>query len=288
MPYIASPLGSTWRRWDLHVHTPESLVHNYGGTNPWDRFLEELAHLPPDLSVIGINDYLFVEGYKKVLAEFQSGRLPNLEAIFPVIELRLNQFAGSEGEFRRVNYHVIFEREFDAETISAQFINGLSAHYKLAEGVSDTWEGFPTRENLTALGARIRATTPDEKKSSLESSDLLLGFSNLVVGIDHIEALLKNPVFAGKTLTAIGKAEWESMRWSGGGIASKKDLVNRADVVFTAAESPTAYERARTSLTTQGVNDRLLDCGDAHNWSDSDDKDRLGNCSTWISAQPTL
>ena len=35
--------GSLWRRWDLHVHTPASLHHNYGlGNDVWERFITAL------------------------------------------------------------------------------------------------------------------------------------------------------------------------------------------------------------------------------------------------------
>ena len=61
--------GSVWRKWDLHVHTPESFVHGYSGPNPWDRFIREIEELPPEFKVIGVNDYLFLEGYKRILAE---------------------------------------------------------------------------------------------------------------------------------------------------------------------------------------------------------------------------
>lgn len=36
--------GSAWRKWDLHVHTPDSLVNHYGGgPNVWDKFIDALA-----------------------------------------------------------------------------------------------------------------------------------------------------------------------------------------------------------------------------------------------------
>ena len=44
--------GSQWRKWDLHVHTPDSLVNEYGGD--WDRFLAEIESLPPEFKVIGV------------------------------------------------------------------------------------------------------------------------------------------------------------------------------------------------------------------------------------------
>src|SRR4051794_30738799 len=111
------PRGSEWRKWDLHVHTPESLVHNYGGTDPWDKFLTDLRNLPPEISVLGINDYLFIDGYERVLSEYASGNLPNIQAVFPVVELRISRFAGSDGKLRRINWHIIFEEGLPASTV---------------------------------------------------------------------------------------------------------------------------------------------------------------------------
>ena len=34
--------GSLWRKWDLHVHTPSSIINDYGGDNEntWEQFLQ--------------------------------------------------------------------------------------------------------------------------------------------------------------------------------------------------------------------------------------------------------
>jgi len=67
------PRGSVWRKWDLHVHTPDSLVQHYGGagSDVWDKFTEALSKLPPEFKVLGINDYIFLDGYKKVRDEWE-------------------------------------------------------------------------------------------------------------------------------------------------------------------------------------------------------------------------
>ena len=72
--------GSTWKKWDLHVHTPESLIHKYPGEKElaWKAFLADLEALPAEFKVLGINDYLFVEGYERVLREKQQGRRKRL------------------------------------------------------------------------------------------------------------------------------------------------------------------------------------------------------------------
>lgn len=64
----ATDRGSEWHKWDLHVHTPRSLCQNYGGDRPevWERFIGELESLPPEFAAVGINDYWFLDGYRKV------------------------------------------------------------------------------------------------------------------------------------------------------------------------------------------------------------------------------
>jgi hypothetical protein len=53
--------GSFWFKWDLHVHTPASLVQQYGGGKEevWGRFITDLENLPKEFKVLGINDYYF-------------------------------------------------------------------------------------------------------------------------------------------------------------------------------------------------------------------------------------
>lgn len=282
-------IGSTWRKWDLHVHTPDSIVHHYPRPDPWERFLEGLASLPPDISVIGINDYLFVDGFRRVQAEMESGRLPNLECIFPVIELRLDQFVGTEGHWNRVNLHVLFSEDLQADTIRGQFINGLSSQYQLVDGALDRpWFGLPDRQNLERLGAEIREATPIEKRAGLPTSDLVLGFNNLVVSLEKVLERIDSSALRGKAMLAVGKSEWDQMRWNVSSIASKKHVINSAQLSFIASENPAAFQTARDRLLAEGVQARLLDCSDAHYLADSEQKDRLGNCTTWINAEPSF
>jgi ABC-type lipoprotein export system ATPase subunit len=281
-------IGSTWRRWDLHVHTPASIVNHYGGNDAWDRFLDELSSLPPEMSVLGINDYLFVDGYRRVLSEWRQGRLPNLEAIFPVVEFRLQQLAGVDGDLGRINYHVIFAPGLDPDLIDAQFLHGLAAKFQLSTADGPPWSGFLSRDNLASFGAAVREQLPPERRSQHSESDLALGFNNLAVPLSELRELMAHTAIDGQAICAIGKAEWSDFRWTDQSIASKKDLINSAEIVFTAAASAAAYQKSRRSLIDQQVNDRLLDCSDAHHYGSSGEKDRLGNCFTWLRAQPTL
>jgi|CXWL01.1.fsa_nt_gi energy-coupling factor transporter ATP-binding protein EcfA2 len=285
------PLGSNWHRWDLHVHTPDSLVHEYAGPDPWARFLNGLRALPPDIKVVGINDYLFISGYKRVLAEHQKGNLPNLELILPVIELRLDTFCGSESALKKVNFHIIFSNEVTPEVIENQFMPALVQRYVISNDydavVKGTeWQAIPTPASLAQLGQLVRGRVPTDKQAGLNNlSDLQIGFNSLCISHEKIRDILDRPDFKGKTLTAVGKAEWDQLRWSQAGMANKVTLLNEAAFVFTSGIDVAACGRSRQSLLDQSVNPRLLDCSDAHYLSDSAQHNRLGKCFTWIKGE---
>ena len=280
--------GSLWRRWDLHVHTPASLHHNYGsGSDVWERFITALEQLPEDFSVIGINDYLFLEGYRKVLEFKSQGRLKNIDTFLPVLEFRLARFAGTEDKLRRINYHVVFSNEITSDQIEQQFLNQLKAHYTLSPGVGQDWGGVVTLQSLEDLGKAIIASVPDSKKSDY-GGPVFEGFNNLNLSVEKIREALDSPYFKNNYITAVGKTEWTSLKWNEQSIAEKKTLINEADALFVSAANPDAYKKARETLRAQNVNDHLLDCSDAHNWAESGDKDSLGRCDLWVKADPTF
>ena len=280
--------GSLWRRWDLHVHTPASLYHNYGSSSDvWERFITALEQLPEDFSAIGINDYLFLEGYRKVLEFKNQGRLKNIDTFFPVLEFRLARFAGTEEKLRRINCHVLFSNEISSDQIEQQFLNQLKAHYTLSPGVEQKWAGVITLQSLEDLGKAIIATVPENKKSDY-GPPILEGFNNLNLQVENIREALDSPYFRNNYITAVGKTEWASLKWNNQSIAEKKTIINEPDALFISAANADAYKKARETLREQNVNDRLLDCSDAHNWAESGDKDSLGRCELWVKADPTF
>lgn len=284
--------GSEWRIWDLHVHTPFSLEHNYKckpEENIWDKYIYALEHLPNDIKVLGINDYLFIDGYRKILEYRNQGRLENIELILPVVEFRLAKFCGNE-KFKKINFHIIFSNELTPDQIQQQFLNALTAHYTLSPDCNQQWGGIVTRDSLEDLGRRIIESVPEEKRNQY-ASPLKEGFNNLNLELSVIMSPLNNAnhIFDRKYITAIGKTEWDDFKWDDNSIAEKKSIINEADIVFTAAEDVDKYNKSKKKLHEQQVNELLLDCSDAHCFSDEIAvKDRLGNCKTWIKADTTF
>ncbi|MGZ9816212.1 TrlF family AAA-like ATPase [Peribacillus simplex] len=283
--------GSIWRKWDLHVHTPDSIVHQYRcppDTDVWEKYISELESLPEEIKVLGINDYIFIDGYKKVLKYKEQGRLQNIELILPVIELRLNKFGGTRSNFSRINYHIIFSDAINPDVIQSQFLNALTSKYKLSpEHEAISWNGVITRESLADLGKKIKESVPKEQRVHY-GDDLIEGFNNLNLNLNEINEILSRSYFTNKYLTAVGKTEWADIKWNNQSIADKKTIINNCDFVFISCPNIEHFHNAKESLTSENVNNRLLDCSDAHRFSDSTDKDRLGKCFTWLKCDSTF
>ncbi len=99
--------GSEWRKWDLHVHSPAS--NGYIGS--WDQFERQIKDA--NCSVIGINDYFSVAGYKRTIERITSGVIDiGDRVLFPVVEFRMqdvlkNRHTGRSGV--NINFHIIFD-----------------------------------------------------------------------------------------------------------------------------------------------------------------------------------
>lgn len=101
-----SPRGSTWRKWDLHVHTPAS----FGYVGSYDDLVKTLAS--SEAEVLGINDYCTFDGYEEIL---KRGGIKN-KFLFPVIEFRMhNVIANRKGTAMqqgvKINFHLIFNND---------------------------------------------------------------------------------------------------------------------------------------------------------------------------------
>lgn len=276
-------VGATWGKWDLHVHTPLSFHHRYSGNGEdiWEKFVLDLEKLPEEFKVLGINDYYFVGGYKKLLKEKEKGRLANIDLLLPVIELRLESLAGN-ADLQRINLHVIFSNELEPEEIEQHFISNLRINFEISPG--NVFNEVLSEGSLESLGEAIRQVTPVARRGTLPGNKEL-GFNNLVIKIEKIFEALQNHRFSDKHLIGLGKTEWDALRWDGAA-ALKRDIISKTDFLFSATTGKSAYVRARKKLIEQEVNSNLLDCSDAHAYSDhTRDKDRIGNCATWIKAE---
>ena len=152
--------GSEWRRWDLHIHTPETAKNDQfeGATSKekWDKFYEDFNSYIGDgtdesknVVAVGITDYLSVDNYKKVLAD---RKLPSSVAlILPNVEMRMQPIAADSP----INIHFIFDPSVANELIN-RFFSQLDFSY-----AETTFHA--TRDELIRLGKTIKNDLDDAR-----------------------------------------------------------------------------------------------------------------------------
>ncbi|CAB3688683.1 hypothetical protein CEY09_26060 [Achromobacter marplatensis] len=133
----AFPIGSQWRRWDLHVHTPESkLGASFVGVS-WEDYISSLekASEEQEIAVIGITDYMSIDGYEKIFAArncAENPRLSSVELILPNIEFRAMP-ATRDG--KALNIHILIDPSApDHIARIKRALRNLKVTYTTAEG----------------------------------------------------------------------------------------------------------------------------------------------------------
>jgi hypothetical protein len=180
---------------------------------------------------------------------------------------------------------VVFSDTVSADQIEQFFLRQLIVELKLDSGVP--WRGcVGTRDGIQSLGEAVRQATPSSKRSG--HSALQVGFANVAIDFEKVLIAIEDSVFHDRVVTAIGAGEWDQMRWQGAGTAQKRNAIERADFVFTAAQTVDQYHRHRKRLRDAGVNSRLIDSSDAHHFLESTQPNRLGQGHTWIKADLSL
>lgn len=107
------PRGSEWRRWDLHVHTPESRLGAPFGGLTWEQYVTELetAAASAKISVVGVTDYMTLDGYEKLFAEKNAnGRLSTVDLLIPNIEFRMMP---QTADGKALNLHLLVDPSED-------------------------------------------------------------------------------------------------------------------------------------------------------------------------------
>jgi ABC-type Mn2+/Zn2+ transport system ATPase subunit len=270
--------GSEWRKWDLHVHTPKSIIQHYGGDTKaaWDAFIQKLASLPLEIKVIAVTDYLFCDGYEYLLT--RKDEIPNIELIIPNIEFRLNTFSGTANNTKRHNFHVLFDPLVPIQDIRDQLLNCLSTGYKIEDGTE--WLQTPTTRSLEELGQQIKAAAPTGNTVH-SKSDLEVGFDNITYKREDIETLLEKNCFKGRFVTAVGYSEWDQSKWDQSA-AEKRTLINASSFSLTSLDDPAKIEENRKDLAANKLNNLVLHSSDSH------EIDRVGQTMLWIKADPTF
>lgn len=293
---MATAKGSTWNKWDLHVHSPASFHENYGlersletGEDPeeavWERFFNELEAID-DIRCVGITDYFSIEGYERVRnAMEEENRLQNLDLVLPNIELRVDHFVTSRSggnPSEAIEMHVIFSDELDPITIKEQFLAQIEAK-------------TPNGNTIPVTRSSIERLGEDPALEGLDDYDdpYVAGCNRITVDADTVYDALDTAVFEGNYLTVLVENGWEKISWQGRPGSLRGNLLSRADAVFIGNEDTRDWLLGKTEMLPEEKFKRLfgglkpaLKGSDTHGFDDFcvPDKDRY----CWIKADTTF
>lgn len=293
--------GSEWRKWDLHVHTPESKLNNEFGAD-WDVYAKQLftRALDNNITSIGITDYFTIEGYKKLKTEylndaklkalgFNDEQIKKIHQILivPNIEFRLEKLV----QDNRVNFHVIFSDEVPIADIEENFLQRL---HIIIQGIpQEAGERRAlTKNNLSALGQMLQ---DQHEHFRQHPSFLYTGMMNAVISDDEISKVLSEQpsLFKGKYLIATPSDEdLSNVDWNNQGHLTRKVLIQKSDCLFASNPNTVKWALGQFGDTPQEyINEfkSLKPCiwgSDAHTYDEMFVKNANRLC--WIKADPTF
>ncbi len=263
-----SPEGSLWRRWDLHLHTPDTRLSNaYDGAGSdaaWDKYIDALEASP--VQAFGITEYFGSDAYFKLLDKYRA-KYPNSNKVFFAnIELRLAESISANGGHPHL--HVVFDND--------QSICG-----------PEILKRFCTNLRTQALdGSDVRLKCIDlDTEAKIQSA---------TVSLDDILSALQETFGAAKPYLLIFPANNDGLRSTESNSPRKVQLADRIDrtcqVFFGNAGNRDFLLKTDRYQTGKSEPKPVVSGSDAHSFADLErlSGDVAGFPATWIKADLTF
>ncbi|GLH32786.1 DNA repair ATPase [Pseudomonas sp. BR1R-5] len=177
--------GSEWHRWEPHIHAPGTVLNNqFGSSDPWSDYLDNLEALSPAIEAMAVTDYYVTDTYETLLEFKKTGRLPGIKLIFPNIELRLDVAAKSGF----VNIHLLVSNE---DTNHLQELKRILKRLQFSAH-NDRYDC--TRDELIRLGKKTDSTIIDD------GAALRLGATQFKVNFNELRNVIQESEWAKKNI----------------------------------------------------------------------------------------
>lgn len=272
--------GSEWRRWDLHIHTPDSVLETQF-KGDWEGYIVAIEQSDSGVAVIGITDYCSISGYEKVLAYRQAGRLGNIKTVIPNIEFRITP---NTEKNKGINIHILVNPEDQTHVeqiksaLSRLLFNYNGQNYACVE------------DQLRAYGKALYPVTANCNVTSLKH-----GINNFKPSYDVFKKWYNDEKWLkdnSVVVAANGSNDGVSGIKDGGFTGTKKDIYQFIDMVFSATPSDINYfsgqgKKSRDIILSELG--RLVPCihgSDAHSIDKLFEPDNKRYC--WVKADPTF
>lgn len=257
--------GSEWHRWEPHIHAPGTILNNqFGAGDPWGAYLTTLESLAPKIEAIAVTDYYVTDTYEELLRYKASGRLPDVQLIFPNIELRLGVAAKSGF----VNIHLLISPEDpDHLTEVKRILKRLQFH-----AYNDRFDC--TRDELIKLGKRADPTITDDAAALRHgATQFKVDFGQLRKVIHESEWAKKNILIA----AAGGAGDGTSGVRQAADAVVRQEIEKFAHIIFSSSLAQREFWLGqRPGVTVEDLRARYDGCKPCLHGSDSHSQTTVG------------
>lgn len=146
--------GSSWLRWDPHVHLPGTALNDQFGDLGVAAALDHLASRDPAISVVGVTDYFSTQIFREARDAHAAGAGASIDLLFPNVELRLDI---PTGKGAALNLHLLCAPEH-VDSLD-RFLGGLEFSWRERTYRADT-------NGLVALGRALREDSNMEEAAA--------------------------------------------------------------------------------------------------------------------------
>jgi hypothetical protein len=251
--------GSEWRRWEPHIHAPGTVLNNqFTGRDAWTNYLTALEGLTPKVEAIAVTDYYVTDTYEEVLRRHTVGRLPDVQLIFPSIEVRLDVAARSGF----VNLHLLVSPEDPDHLVEVRRI--LTRLQFNAYG--DCFDC--TREELIRLGKRADPTITDDRAA------LAHGAIQFKVNFNQLRGVFNESDWARKNIliaVAGGADDGTSGLRQAADATLRQEIEKFSHIIFASSQAQREFWLGRRAVSVDELRARYNGCKPCLHGSDAHD-----------------
>ena len=256
--------GSEWRRWEPHIHAPGTVLNNqFGAGNPWETYLSSLESAAPKIEAIAVTDYYLTDTYQEVVKHKNAGRLPDVQIIFPNVELRLDVAAKSGF----VNLHLLVSPEDPKHVEELHRI--LQRLQFQAHG--DTFNC--NRQDLISLGKKADTSIVDDRAA------LAHGATQFKVNFDQLRRVMRESDWAkANILIAVAGAAGDGTSGlrQAADTTIRQEIEKFAHVIFSSSPAQREFWSGRRGVTLDQLRERFDGCKPCLHGSDAHDQKNVG------------
>ena len=272
--------GSEWRRWEPHIHAPGTVLNNqFGGGDPWESYLTTLESLTPKIEAIAVTDYYVTDTYEDVLRHKAAGRLPNVQLLFPNIEVRLD-VAAKTGF---VNLHLMVSPEDPAHLVELRrILTRLQFN-----AYSDRFDC--TRDELIRLGKRANPAITDDRAALVHgATQFKVSFTQLREVFGESDWAKKNILIA----VAGGEGDGTSGVRQAADATVRQEIERFSHIIFASSEAQREFWVGQRGVSIEELRAGYNGCKPCLHGSDAHDQASIGQPTsqrfTWIKGALTF